>query len=146
MRATVAARSASPPLMKGVPVRRHTALGVTAAGCLACLASAAPAPGAQPLAAARTVVVVREAQGVIAPGQSAGFTQLCPRRAPHPVSATFGPPDGGALAGQFLLAASYPVQERRAWRVEVKNITPLAQPFFAGAVCMGSSVRLAYRQ
>jgi len=130
-------------------VRRHTGPAITILACLGALLWAAAAPAAQtpPAAApARSTVVVLEDQGVVPPNATRGFTRFCPKRAPHPVAGTFGPGAGAPLAGQFLLAASYPTREQKAWRVVVKNITPLAQSFFAGAVCLGADVRVAYPQ
>jgi hypothetical protein len=96
---------------------------------------------AAPTAATRVVVV--EDQGVVAPQQTGGFSEHCPARAPHAVGATFGPTDTQPLAGQFLLTASFPLR-RTGWRVVLKNPTPLPQPFFAGAICVGSPARFAY--
>ena len=130
-------------------MRRHTGPAITILACLGALLWAAAAPAAQtpPAAApARSTVVVLEDQGVVPPNATRGFTRFCPKRAPRPVGGTFGPGAGAPLAGQFLLAASYPTRERRAWRVVVKNITPLAQSFFAGAVCLGADVPVVYPQ
>jgi hypothetical protein len=127
-------------------VRRHTGPAITILGCLAGLLGAAAATAQTPPAPARSTVVVLEDQGVVPPNATRGFTRFCPKRAPHPVGATFGPGNGAPLAGQFLLAASYPTREQRAWRVVVKNITPLAQSFFAGAVCLGTDVPVRYPQ
>jgi hypothetical protein len=132
-------------------VRRHTGPAITMAACVGGLLWAAQAWSAQgrapaPVPPARSTVVVLEDQGVVPPNATRGVTRFCPARAPHPVGGTFGAGQGGALAGQFLLAASYPTRERRAWRVVVKNITPLPQPFFAGAVCLGTDARVAYTQ
>ena len=121
-------------------MRRHTGPAITILACLGrpALGRAAPAAQTPPAAApARSTVVVLEDQGVVPPNATRGFTRFCPKRAPHPVGGTFGPGAGAPLAGQFLLAASYPTRERRAWRVVVKNITPLAQSFFAGAGASG---------
>lgn len=109
-------------------------------------ASPAQAPPTAPERPAKSTVVVLEDQGVVPPNATRGVTRFCPARAPHPVGGTFGPGQGGALAGQLLLAASYPTRERRAWRVVVKNITPIPQPFFAGAVCLGTDARVVYQQ
>jgi hypothetical protein len=101
---------------------------------------------ASPAAAARstaTRVVVVEDQGVVAPSQNAGFSEHCPARAPHAVAGTFGPTDDAPLAGQLVLTASFPLK-RTGWRVVVHNLTPLPQPFFAGAVCVGSKAPFAY--
>ena len=130
-------------------MRRHTGPAVTIMGCMGALLCGAEAPAAQTPPApapARSTVVVLEDQGVVPPNATRGFTRFCPKRAPHPVGGTFGPGAGAPLVGQFLLAASYPTREQRAWRVVVKNITPLAQSFFAGAVCLGADVRVAYPQ
>jgi hypothetical protein len=128
-------------------VRRHTGPAITIAVCLGPLLWAAAAPAQRPPApVAGSTVVVLEDQGVVPPNATRGFTRFCPKRAPHAVAGTFGPGQGAALAGQFLLAASYPTREQRAWRVVVKNITPLPQPFFAGAVCLGTDVPVRYRQ
>jgi hypothetical protein len=139
-----------------VLVRRHTGPAITIAACLWCVvwassAPAAPTPGGESPRAAtapavKSVVVVLEDQGVVPPGATRGFTRVCPKRAPHPVGGTFGPGEGSPRAGQFLLAASFPQSEKRAWRVVVKNITPLPQPFFAGAVCIGAPGPVVYVQ
>jgi hypothetical protein len=132
-------------------VRRHTGPSITIAACLLGLiwaaAAGAQAPEAEPAPAdAPSTVVVLEDQGVIPPFQTRGVTRFCPQRAPHPVGGTFGPGEGAPTAGQFLLAASYPTRANRAWRVQVKNITPIPQPFFAGAVCLGTEARITYVQ
>ena len=103
----------------------------------------AASPAASAATPSTTRVVVVEDRGVVAPSQTAGFSERCPARAPHPVGATFGPTDDAPLAGQLMLTASFPLR-RAGWRVVVKNITPLPQPFFAGAVCVGSPAGLAY--
>jgi hypothetical protein len=103
----------------------------------------AAAPAASAATASVTRVVVVEDRGVVAPSQTAGFSERCPARAPHPVGGTFGPTDDAPLAGQLVLTASFPLR-RAGWRVVVKNITPLPQPFFAGAVCVDSPAGLAY--
>src|SRR4029078_5994010 len=100
-------------------------------GALLC-AAAAPAAQTPPAPApARSTVVVLEDQGVVPPNATRGFTRFCPTRAPPPVGGTFGPGAGAPLVGQFLLAASYPTREQRAWRVVVKNIPPLQQSSLA---------------
>jgi hypothetical protein len=78
------------------------------------------------------------------PSWSARTRASCRRaaRAPHPGAGTFGPPDGSPLAGQFLLAGSYPVG-KTGWRVRLQNLTAQPQPFFAGTVCVDAPVRFA---
>jgi hypothetical protein len=124
-------------------MRRIAALGSTVVLCACAAPRAAAAARVTAAPSARTVVVIREDQGVLAPHASGGFLHACPARAPHPIGGTFGPPDGSPLAGQFLLAGSYRVG-RTAWRVRLQNITPLPQPFFAGTVCLGTDVPLVY--
>jgi hypothetical protein len=131
-------------------VRRNAGLGVIVALVAALAAPAAapaaqddPSPGAKKEPPPASTVVVVEDQGIIRPGTFAGFRHTCPARAPNPVGGTYGPPDGVQPAGQFLLAGSYPVS-RRAWRVQLRNVTPLPQPFFAGTVCVGSAEPFAY--
>ena len=134
-------------------MRRNAGLGLIVAFFLAAVAApVAPAArgGGEPPPPANkekekdktkeppaSTVVVLEDQGVMPPGAIAGFRHTCPARAPHPVGGTYGPPDGVQPAGQFLLAASYPVGAK-AWRVRLRNVTPLPQPFFTGTVCVGS--------
>lgn len=126
-------------------MRRHTGPAITIAVCLAPLGWAAAAPAQRPPAApARSTVVVLEDQGVVPGNATRGFTRFCPKRAPHPVGGTFAPGVGGPGVGQLLLAASFPTREQRAWRVVVKNITPLPQPFLAGAVCLGTEAPVRY--
>ena len=91
----------------------------------------------------KTRVVIVEDRGVIAPSQTGGFSEHCPASAPRAVGATYGPTDDQPLAGQLLLTASFPLH-RTGWRVVLKNLTPLSQPFFAGAVCVGSAAPFAY--
>jgi hypothetical protein len=131
-------------------VRRNAGLGVIVALVAALAVPAAapaaqddPSPGAKKEPPPASTVVVVEDQGIIRPGTFAGFRHTCPARAPNPVGGTYGPPEGVQAAGQYVLAASYPVG-RRAWHVRLQNITPLPQPFFAGTVCVGSSERFAY--
>jgi hypothetical protein len=123
-------------------VRRIAGLVSTIALCAAASGSPAAAARAAVKPPPTATVVVREDQGVLPPGGSGGFLHGCPARAPHPVAGTFGPPDGSPLAGQFLLAGSYPVG-RTGWRVRLQNLTPQPQPFFAGTVCVGASVKFA---
>jgi hypothetical protein len=122
-------------------VRRTVGLGLIVAFCAA--AASPPAATAAPAPQPATTVVVLEDQGVLQPGATARFSHQCPARAPHPAGGTFGPPDGSPLAGQYLLTASYPL-ERTGWRVVLHNLTPMPQPFFAGAVCLGADVRFVY--
>jgi hypothetical protein len=129
-------------------VRRHTGPAITIAVCLGLLpgGAAAAAQSRPPAAAARSTVVALEDQGVVPPNATRGFTRFCPARAPHPVAGTFAPGAGGPGVGQLLLAASYPTRQQRAWRVVVKNITPLPQPFLAAAVCLGTDAPVRYLQ
>jgi hypothetical protein len=113
---------------------------LTVAMLLSAVVPPAAAPGPRSIG---TQVVIVEDRGVIAPSQTAGFSERCPARAPHAVGATYGPTDDQPLAGQLLLTASFPLH-RAGWRVVLKNLTPLPQPFFAGAVCLGSAARFAY--
>jgi hypothetical protein len=122
-------------------VRRNAALGLIVALCAAAAVPAAAATAQERTPA--TTVVVLEDQGVLQPNATGRFSHRCPARAPHPVGGTFGPPDGSPLAGQYLLTASHPL-ERTGWRVVLHNLTPMPQPFFAGAVCLGADVRFAY--
>jgi hypothetical protein len=124
-------------------MRRIAALGSTVVLCAWAAPGAAAASRAVTPPPARTVVVIREDQGVLGPHAAGGFLHACPARAPHPIGGTFGPPDGSPLAGQFLLAGSYRVG-RTGWRVRLQNITGDPQPFFAGTVCVGADVSFAY--
>jgi hypothetical protein len=85
--------------------------------------------------AAITVMFV-EGAGVVQGGAEASFTRRCPPTAPHAVAPEFGS-TGASPDGQLVLTQSFP-RGVRGWTVVVKNLSTLAQGYYAGVSCVGA--------
>jgi hypothetical protein len=78
--------------------------------------------------------------GVAAPGMDSGANVSCTRTAPRAVGGFFRPqsPSGvGQIAGDSAF------RTREGWDLGVRNLGPMPQAYFAGAVCAGSALRTA---
>lgn len=73
-------------------------------------------------------------------GHSGGYTEICPKPAPRPISGFFYPQN--AAAGEFELVQSDRVG--RGWATVVKNVTDQPQAYVLGAVCAGRDVPVSY--
>jgi hypothetical protein len=76
------------------------------------------------------------------PGQTTGYTVICPKIDPKPVS-------GGAFAangsaGDVILAESYPVPREHGWATELANHSAQAQQYEITTECAPSAQRVIY--
>ena len=77
-----------------------------------------------------------EGAGVVQGGSEASFARRCPAAAPHAVGSEFGS-IGPSPDGQLVLTQSFP-RGARGWTVVVKNLSSMAQGYYAGVSCVGA--------
>ncbi|MGI8803896.1 MAG: hypothetical protein ACR2KV_17325 [Solirubrobacteraceae bacterium] len=75
------------------------------------------------------------AQITVAPTATAFDGGRCPAATPHAIDGFFGIPPA-ANFGDITLDGSAPHDGGRSWATAISSLSPVAQPYFAGTVCL----------